>query len=349
MRYIAISLFVLLAFQLDAQISIGSADMPSPGDTLRISQSINPNIYDFTETGENYVWDYSGLLPLKQSVDTFQSMTEMPYIYQITFYGAANLAHPLEGGPAGSDTIISNPYEFYDNTSSSYELAGGGFSMQDAPIPIKFDSPDKIFVFPLNYGNTYSSYSTYENAIPGFGYMGGWKQRDADVDGYGVLTTPFGTFDVLRVHAAVQQYDSIYFESQGFGFPVYQNYDEYYWLGEGQGIPLLYARQNTYGTASVTYRDSIRDLSVGIAEEKAMLAKIYPNPAHTIARIRTGDFQHIEITGLQGEVLFQSSDRSLLRGQDIVLDLEKLHLTQGIYFVRIRKNDTLSTLKLIIR
>lgn len=77
-----------------AQITLTTADMPSPGDTIRKSTALNPNQIDYTLTGTNYTWDFTSLFSIGQTVDTFVSVSSVPFWYQIVFIPnlIANLA-----------------------------------------------------------------------------------------------------------------------------------------------------------------------------------------------------------------------------------------------------------------
>ena len=56
-----------------------------------------------------------------------------------------------------------------------------------------------IYQLPLAYGATSASHSAYHVEIPNVGYYGFEQDRTNTVDGWGVITTPGGSFDVLRV------------------------------------------------------------------------------------------------------------------------------------------------------
>jgi hypothetical protein len=83
--------------------------------------------------------------------------------------------------------------------------------------------------------------------------------RIHEVDGYGQVQIPLGTYDCLRLKRKVYQRDSVYFN----GFPVQSRDTTYYeleWLGQGKGIPLVRAAGNwmmgNFVAASVVFQDS---------------------------------------------------------------------------------------------
>ena len=88
-----------------------------------------------------------------------------------------------------------------------------------ATLPIRRFSYFKeiIFNFPIDYNDVDSCSSDGSLAIPSLGYFGLVRSRVNTVDGWGSITTPFGTFNALRVRSVVNEMDSIYVDSLGFG------------------------------------------------------------------------------------------------------------------------------------
>ncbi|RLD50374.1 MAG: hypothetical protein DRJ05_19705, partial [Bacteroidetes bacterium] len=231
-------LFALIALVpaiLSAQITIDNNDMPSSGDTIRTSTSIDVGLLDYVSSGPGYSWDFSSLVPLNQQVDTFVSVQETPLVYQAFFFMSSNLAQPIQNAESMPGFEVSDAFNYYKNSSSSYKMTGIALTMNNIPIPNKFDEDDYIFRFPLDFGNVDSSMSSYGMSVPGLGYMGGWKKRVNTCDGWGSLSTPYGNFQALRIASHIIQHDSIYIDSLGFGFPIHRDYMEYKWLGEGFG------------------------------------------------------------------------------------------------------------------
>ena len=76
-------LVILLFWQcpIYGQITITDNDMPEIGDTIRTSLAIDLTGFNYEETGQDFTWDFSGLMPLFQQVDTFVSVTSTPILY----------------------------------------------------------------------------------------------------------------------------------------------------------------------------------------------------------------------------------------------------------------------------
>lgn len=340
---ISFILLGLIGF-LQAQISIDQSDMPQNGDTIRTSITFNILQIDPVPTGENYNWDFSDIIPMEQRVDSFLNMSDVSIVYQLFFAGAANQVRTSGRGvlPSGDE---QNAYTFIDNNTNSYSVVGVGADYNEIPIPLKFDGEDVLFEFPLNYPDESSSYTSYDIDIPGVGYAEGWKDRTNIVDGWGSLTTPYGTFDVLRQRSEIIQYDSVYLDSLGYGIPINREYTEYRWIAQDKGIPVLFVSDDFLGP-QISYIDSARLITGETILYADQVPSIYPNPASQKFTINNaGVYNRMEIFDINGRKQYSS-----------LLNTGKQHfytgesgLIPGIYLVRFYGKDIASTQKLIIR
>lgn len=272
-------LFLLLHFVGFSQITIDQADMPEAGDTIRLSSAIDPGNLNYEETGSNFVWDFSELTFFSQSVDTFVSVQQTPWVYQLIFFLSANLASPGQDFNQLPGFQVTDYFNYYKNSSSNFKSVGFGITLNGLPIPNKFDEPDIIYRFPLSTGDLDSSMSVYELDLPGIGYYGGWKKRVNLADGWGELTTPYGTFETIRIKSEIIQYDSLYIDSLGFGFPVLRNFTEYKWLGKDFGLPLCTVTDDGL-LPVIEYIDSVRSLITTTPENvfEDPFISVSPNP-----------------------------------------------------------------------
>jgi hypothetical protein len=343
MRRIFLLPILLFSFSLSAQIIILQDDMPNTGDTIRYSTSIDLGGINFEETGENHNWNFSSLLPLTQAVDTFTSVSETPLVYQVVFFLYSNLAKPLTSFDEIPGFEVSDPYEFYKKSSSEYKMVGYGITMNGIPIPNKFENADVIYHFPISYSTVDSSYSSYEFDIPTLGYLGGWKKRVNYCDGWGTLTTPFGTFQTLRLKSEIIQFDSIYIDSLGLGLPITRNFTEYKWLGNDFGLPLCKVMDDGLLT-QIEYLDSARSLLVNVNNEVAVMNKIsiFPNPAKERLYIKS-DQKILSFT------LFNSHGNHLMTNGVYANDFSfrLSDYSPGIYMIAIKTEDQIQYEKII--
>ncbi len=292
MKIIITSLLILLScLQGTAQITITDADMPSVNDTFRVSNGLITPAIDPVPTGSAFTWDFSSLQWTSQDVDSFISVSSTGPVYSIVFVNIpfnpyrANLAARGPDLPSVPQITLSDVNYFYYNSTGSYELSGYGALINGLPVPVPFDNKDRIYDFPMNFGNMDSSDSDFQISLPGLGFYGHDQHRVNEVDGWGTLITPYGTFPALRIKSTITSNDSLYLDTlgTGFGFSLPQTI-EYKWLGNNQGIPLLQINTTltplgTEIVSSIRYRDSLRVLT-GISENHNMEfgLSLYPNP-----------------------------------------------------------------------
>ncbi len=339
--------------QSHAQISILSADLTHANDTFRVSTAQNTSLIDVALTGPGYTWDYSQLEPAAQNVDSFIDESATNTLFSIVFIdnqfnsNRANQATPAPGFNLGTFISLSGVYNFYYNGSATYKQVGLGASVNGVPLPIAFSPHDAIYKLPLQFADADTSDSGYSidlTSTLGI-YYKVKKNRDNVVDGWGSLTTPFGTFDVLRVHSTVVERDSIYLDTFGFGInlpPVTTH--EYKWLGAGQGIPILQVNTTAAGGMQITYKDSIRSL-VGIETPDLVQNSlmVFPNPATTQTfisyEISKPSSVSLELISMDGKKIMGIETGTSLPGKhQIVLDLKEKKIVPGIYFMRLLVN-----------
>ncbi len=337
---------ILITGNLKAQITIESSDMPSKGDTVRLSTGLNVDFIDFRKTGENYVWDFSGLMPIKQTVDTFLRITDTPY--WMIFFMSSNLSKHLPMSIPIPGLPISNVYEYYKKSNSSFNYVGYGAMLGGLPLPLKYSSPDVVYKFPMNYGNSDSSTSGLSFGIDNLGYALINRYRKNSVDGWGTLITPYGTFDVLRLKSEVSEYDSIYVDSLNMGFPVHRNYTEYKWLSKNSKEPLIQVSSSSIGIV-VTYIDSARNILNGIKEIEDYKINLFPNPANKRFSILFGESPNdnvsIKIVDRNGKKVFSEIKPVYRKKMDISL-INKI--PSGSYIVVLNWKKHIVTRKLII-
>ncbi len=355
-NFILIFFVVFSTLQLSGQITITTNDMPSPGDTIRKSVSFSTAGIDFTLTGDDYVWDFSSLSTLYQSVDTFVSVSSVPFLYQFVFIPniIANVAQKFPG----IDTLglpVTDPYIFFKNSSSSFNDVGFAITVNEIPIPLKFDDADIIYKFPVEYGNVDSSYSGVEFGINDLGFISIERKRVNETDGWGTLTTSYGTFDVLRMKSTVEETDSIYIDSLGFGTTLDRFYIEYKWMANGFDDPVLQITEEG-PLVTVTWIDSIFDPFTNIAEPRILHSdiSISPNPLSDNGKLQINltDKTKVQllIFNIEGIPVYNVFDGELEKGKhSFAINKHVSKLCSGIYFVRMNTNSEILTRKLIVR
>ncbi|RZK20967.1 MAG: T9SS type A sorting domain-containing protein [Hymenobacter sp.] len=312
MRKLLLAGLVLAASAAQAQTIpiITAADMPTVGDSLRLSQAalvLPASAPPLSRNGYNQTWNYAGLVATSQRVARFASVgSATGPLLQFTFNSLlspdtrATLAAP-QNLPAAAGTAgipIADPLEFYNGSAADFRSVGYGATVNGLAIPVTYATKtqqDVIYRLPLSYsqGNTTSNSLLATPAlVASQGYFSQKRQRSNVTDAWGTLTTPFGTFQTVRVVASISDHDSIAIGTaagQGLTLPLVR---EYKWLANGIHVPVL-----TITTAlaagqeiitGVEYRDTFRRFVTLASRDAATDAALsaYPNPSAVGTAVR---------------------------------------------------------------
>lgn len=370
MNNLNISLFILglslfLPVTGTAQIQFDQNDLPSAGDTVRRSNGLVTPGLDYSTTGPNSTWDYSTLQWITQDVDSFVSVSSTGVVYSVVFVNIginpnrANLAEINLNAPPVPVITISDAVGFYYKTSSVYEQAGYGADLNGVPTAVPFDNRDRIYNLPVTFGDMDSSESNYSVSLPGIGFFSHEQKRVNTVDGWGTVTTPYGTFDALRVKSRITGRDSIYDNATGIGFgfdnpPV----TEYKWLGKSLDLPVLQINTSTnFGfevVNNVKYLDSLRTISTGSPElsDKGSL-DLFPNPVnqelHIVIDAVSDSKATLRIFSITGAEVMVPVEFTLIQGRNFIsLDQQILSLENGFYSVNVETNGGMLRRKFVV-
>lgn len=367
-KFMLAALAGFLPTMMSAQITISSSDLASAGDTFRISNGMITSAIDPVPTGPNSTWDFSFLQPVSQDVDSFRTVASTGSTYALYFADVAfnsnrsNQAKkgelPVSGIPLGG-VSITDIVSFFYKSSSEYRQTGYGASINGIGVPIGFNDKDRIYALPLNFSDTDVDDSDFSVSIPNLGYYGHQQTRETEVDGWGTLITPFGTFNTIRVKAVINSVDTLYADSLGFGFSIPSASTEYKWLAQNGGIPMLQINTTSsmFGgevISAVIYRDSVRDLTSSIYELNPVSFNIFPNPASDLITV-TAESQ---VSGKAELILYTTDGKkagvlwtgTITPGKSrITAGLLPLNLPNGLYVAELRVggNSTRSRLAII--
>jgi PKD repeat protein len=246
-------------------ITVNNGDMPSLNDTIRYSTSATSVTTLINQTGANQTWNAANLVPNFQDIQRFRAPLSINPLYFTSFASSTYGTESTQGLNFGALVQGSDAFTFFRNSSGAYAVDGRGFSVQG--IPLAQTWKDTVYRFPLNYGDVDSnSWVTNEvNAL--IATIRGVGKRVNTVDGWGTITTPYGTYDCIRVKSVVRTTDTIRTSLIPFPFPITTNYTEYKWIAKNQKIPILEIVVTTGGggggggggnQTTVRYRDLAR-------------------------------------------------------------------------------------------
>ncbi len=315
---------------------------------------------DFSQTGADVVWDYTSLVETGFAEDSFANPASTPFVYQLIFNNFLYPAYDATHAQPGSDIVlpsqipfeVTNVFNFYKNTSSSFKMVGFGATINSIPTPIQYQGGDKIYQFPLAYGNMDTSNYYFEVNVPTLGYWNQAGQRENNVDGFGTLNLPNGyTYDVIRLASVLHIMDSIHIDALGFTIPIPRTQTEYKFMAAGELEPvltittqplLLFTGPET--VIGVRYKNEMN--IDGIEEVSQLDFSVYPNPASEVLTISNPQYiswQKLHLINSSGQVVITDISGG---SADITLDVSQL--PKGAYHLVIQNNDSFFKKSVII-
>jgi hypothetical protein len=355
-----------------AQLTINSPDLPNGGEEIMTSVALTTS-EDPALTGAGYTWDFSSLTPSLQRYEIFDAAGTYTGYYNAlyspftgvpTTYGKVNFTASLLPIPGMTVTMA---YDFFRKSTTSLKQVGLAYTLNDSlPLPFEYTQADYVYNFPVNYGNVDSCNFKYSphHIIPAGTlpfYYGGTGKRSNEVDGWGTLTTPYGSYPTLRIKSTVTQTDTIFLDSVtgGILFPRPTKI-EYKWLTPGAKVPLLQIDENiVFGAPQVTsiiYIDSLRPEVpyIGVNEISSSAEfKVFPNPAAEVINLQyslpVSGKVSINLFNSFGQLISVVADGIVMAGKQIIsLDTKMLGLKAGVYFICFDSGKTIQVKKIVV-
>lgn len=362
MKKTLLALTVLSASLTFAQITVTHTDFPSGNDTVRVSISPDTNLDLFT-TGSNATWDFSGLSIETQRIDTFFALSGAPAFYQFVFnngftnpdYASDYYSPWLNVDLSMAAQIgmnIESPVAFTKIANDKVEIVGYGLMANGIAIPAQSDTIDLQYDLPMNYSDSWVS-NSYTNLDMNPTYNAIYRrhqQRNTIVEGWGQITTPFQTFDAIRIKSLVSSQDSVYMDfgtgGSWFELPV-PDQIQYEWFANGQKIPVLRViTQDLNGTETVTtveFKDKKRDF-ISVSENE-FSGVSYPNPTTDVFNLSfNSQPESVIIYDLTGKLVYSKTEAV---GEQLKIDVSQW--MSGTYLVKIIENGNVSSLKLVVQ
>ncbi|NND95120.1 MAG: T9SS type A sorting domain-containing protein [Flavobacteriales bacterium] len=332
-----IALVVLLALNIDvlsAQVVIDSDDMPQVDDIFSFAFTSLPIGADASLTGENFIWDYSALSPEINQADTFIAVEDTPFLFQFFFNNAFLFPDHNADYALGEIDVdfglitLSDTYSYFKSDSEGLRNVGFGANVNGIPSSVRNVPVDWIYEFPMEFGDSHSSYSEAELEVPTVGYYFRTQQRDVEVEGWGTLILPDGEYEVLKVKTILNGQDSIYLDllEQGLTIPRPEEV-RYQWLTPGEIQPILEVSQQLGFGAVVRYKASSPST---VLESESIDLRVYPNPTSEFLNLKSGQ------KGIDAYSIFDSNGRLVMkkRMNDSLEDqIVVRNFARGEYFI----------------
>jgi hypothetical protein len=360
-------LFSIIIFFCKGQITINSANVVGEGDVVIISHNYDPEGVSIGSNGPNQTWDFSSLEEMELDTLSFENPTGLP---GYSDFPESNLAL--------DDSESDSSWVFITKNSSGFFL--DGFVEVEEGSLESFSVNKTIITFPSSMGTSFSNSSNLVIGVTPLGLdvdgSGPLEIIDSikitrstsfssNIDGWGELKTPSGTFPSLKQIVLEQTIDTTWMALGGSGVwevidnSIAQTLDfnpitienirlARWWTNDSRGgYPLLEMDYEEDGTVSSLDWNVVDEL-VGLPNQHLSGNKtyIYPNPANNQITIETelknnNRLQLIDITG-------RTVVKEYFTQRKITLPIKDLK--KGIYFYQILDDEgqVLNTNKFIV-
>lgn len=338
-----------------AQITITDTDMPSLNDTIRLSTTTDQWSVDATSTGAGYNWNFSFLYPESQKLDTCADVASLPIAYQFYFnniilYAAWKANFGMRGQEfdlAGMFTM-TDVYNFYKKGTTKYQNVGFGANINGIPASVRKNPIETVYSLPMSFGDSFTNYSEYVVTIPSLGEYREKKTKSAEVDGWGTVTIPMGTFPVLRMKVMVNIIDSIYVDAIGFAFENPRPTQiEYHWLAQNKDVPVLQinADSTTGAITQIIYQDNHVSLA-GITEALSVSGfDVYPNPVSNLFTVKAAEpIVRVELYDISGRRAYSTQPFNTQFNIQLPASIDK-----GTYVIECTSMTGTSRKKLVVQ
>ncbi|MFM1894002.1 MAG: hypothetical protein RIQ90_1168, partial [Bacteroidota bacterium] len=222
MRIPIIGIMLLFVFHGWSQISLSVSDFANAGDTVRISQADGAGL-DFASTGANFTWDFSSLVANSQTLKEFKPIgfasllvfgtygPVAPTNYRASYFNPTNDL-PLDQLSQFLPVSLSDLNQYSKRMTDSITSLGYSIAVNGQGVPFKSDTIETRYKLPLNYNDFhYSRGYTFIDLNPVIDFkIKQYRQRTTNVDGWGTIITPKGTFPALRIRHDIAEIDSVY-------------------------------------------------------------------------------------------------------------------------------------------
>lgn len=301
---------LLASASVFAQPTIQSTDFyPTVGESFSLNYGdyVSPG-----SAGSNVTWDLSSMS--SSSVITVNALAPSSSFPTSTM----NLEY------VGQSDLHANL------TSTEFLIVGETTSSAS----VNYTDAKKLYQFPMTNGASYSdnfSGSVLSSGVT-FSRTG---SVTSEVDGYGTLITPSGTYtNVVRVHSVHTSNDTY------MGQTITGTIDMYSWIKAGVHIELAMVQEIT-AMGNIQTVGWYSSNTLGIADNSINTLVMHPNPAQDIVLLQHEQaIDNVEVRDLNGRlaiVEFNAANNSI----------DVSNLSTGVYYVTVYSNNATAVQKLI--
>jgi hypothetical protein len=311
--------------------------MPSVGDYIPRKSDTMTVLPGPGGSGPNQVWNFTTLSNFVITENTtVVSVASTPNGNQ---FGSSNMAM----------TNDNASYLYFNKNAQSFSTQGlSGDLLGTGVINAVFNPDLTLHQFPRTFGSNFSDTYGINVTVPGQAINPLISQINFKrtslvhdtTDAWGQLTTPHGTYDVLRIHTMEVFSDSIWVQpifppSWSLVSTSTDTTHSYSWVGKGGKLAIAEMSFDTLGLPKIFKWTELPGIGVGLEESSVDILEIYPNPCENVLTVRTQEKKvgsEFSITNALGKVVSTGVITEVNQSINIA------HLAPGSYALCVREN-----------
>ncbi|MEI8193972.1 MAG: T9SS type A sorting domain-containing protein [Flavobacteriia bacterium] len=337
-------LCVLFSFSGFAQITIDQSDMPSVGDYIPRKSDTLSVLPGPGASGPNQVWNFTALS--NYVISEYTNVVSVASTPNGNQFGSSNMAM----------TNDNASYLYFNKSAQSFTTQGlSGDLLGTGNINAPFSPDLTLHQFPRTFGSSFTDAYALDVTVPGAAINPILNQinfkRSSIVkdttDAWGLLTTPHGTYNVLRVHTMEISVDSVW------ALPIFpptwslvstssDTSHSYSWVGKGGKIAIAEMTFDTLGMTKTFTWTELAGIGVGLEETNNEYFQIQPNPTRDFFTIQNVLPTEIQLFDNEGRILTLNAS---MIGGDTQVNVS--NVPSGVYFVKIQSGGHAACHKLI--
>lgn len=324
----------VFSWQSFSQIIITADEILDVGDV--VIQGFNsdpPATITPGEAGADKTWDYTELNIA--DTDTFNFVSPINTPYWQSFPGSNICLHMQKDAN----------YVYFNKNDNDLQMMGVALKIDElGRVESKVKPPEEFLKFPYEYGYMVDETFDYVFVADGSAYsvdsvrLKRITDKSSEVDAWGTMSVPMGTYEVLRVHETREIKDSIWGKLPFIGWQfltVEQSSEErYLWWSDDPEVGYVLVNLNVdVDNGNVTSAEFMAEpMHVGSKKIYAVSdAEIFPNPVK--------DFIHLKATGTGSkEFMIFNSTGEIVFAQNFIATNKDFYLgflEKGFYVYKI--------------
>ncbi len=317
---------------------------------------------DVGSPGANQTWDLSFQIQDPFSLDfSYQSPSGSPFESD---FPTANLMRTTtdKSGTQGAEEFTQ--YFYFEVGSTTLASLGGGFVSKNPDMTFLAMRFDEVAPLPIAFGNNWTRTSTDSFGDPSTFATITHRSADNQVDGWGQVILPMGTFDGLRVRSDVESITQQYIGGNLTSSDTSKTI-EYVWVNQDNFVLAIAQSQNNETNPGFTNASDFQRLFsfvVKVEEDRNLvpadfaLFQNYPNPFNPSTLISYAIPEQtrarLVIFNLLGQPVRTLVDHVQPAGRHETRwdgrDENGLQLPSGLYFYRLEAGGLLQIRKMAL-